>query len=73
MFHRQLRVVREKYSAMRYVVDTSFNIRRRAVRAHPNHSHARKWIDATAYLRARGMWVVENGKRPSWGVPGERQ
>ena len=44
----------------------SFGLRRRALQAHRNHSHARKWMESVRYLRARHLWVVEDGRHPGW-------
>jgi len=39
----------------------------RAKQLYPCRRNAAKWVLAVRYLRSKNLWIVEGGKRPSWG------
>jgi hypothetical protein len=39
----------------------------RARRLHYTRRNAAKWVLAVRYLRARNLWLIENGRPPKWG------
>jgi uncharacterized protein (DUF2062 family) len=39
----------------------------RARNLFPTRRNGAKWVRAVQYLRSKNLWLLENGKAPTWG------
>ena len=43
------------------------SLTQRARNLFPTRRNAAKWVRAVQWMRQRNLWILENGKLPTWG------